>query len=147
MACSHKSLQTALINKFLDSNTNTYTNINKNTNTNMNTNRIELNSIMVGRHKKLSFTMSSELNLSIHVGAAAPTRFFCRAEIFKGCFVQIYSNQGVSCRNIGQTPVRATLCCAAEFFGSDQTKLDCIRLQRKMANGSGGPVTKEYEQK
>ena len=47
--------------------------------------------------------------------------FFCRAEIFKlGFFVQIYSNQSVSCRNIGQVPLRVTQSCEAVYL--DQTK-------------------------
>ena len=47
--------------------------------------------------------------------------FFCRAEIFKlGFFVQIYSNQSVLCRNIGQVPLRVTQSCEAVYL--DQTK-------------------------
>ena len=50
-----------------------------------------------------------------------PQVFFCRAEIFKsGFFVQIYSNQSVSCRNIGQVPLRVTKSCEAVYL--DQTK-------------------------
>ena len=50
-----------------------------------------------------------------------PQDFFCRAEIFKlGFFVQIYSNQSVSCRNIGQVPLRVTKSCEAVYL--DQTK-------------------------
>ena len=47
--------------------------------------------------------------------------FFCHAEIFKlGFFVQIYSNQSVSCRNIDQVPLRVTQSCEAVYL--DQTK-------------------------
>ena len=69
-------------------------------------------------HHSLSFC--TEVNTSIHI------YFCCRAQILKsGCFTQIYSNWGVSGRNIGQTPVWATLCSAAEFFGSDMDMAGC----------------------
>ena len=47
--------------------------------------------------------------------------YFCHAEIFKsGYFMQIYSNQSVLCRNIGQVPLRVTQSCAADYL--DRTK-------------------------
>ena len=61
--------------------------------------------------------------------------------------MEIKETPGVLCRNIGQTPVRATLCYAAEFFRSDKTKPDWTKLHKKMAYGSEWPVKKEYEQK
>ena len=64
---------------------------------------------------------SAEMYISIFVGAAAPTNFFCHVEIFKsGYFMQIYSNQSVLCRNIGQVPLRVTQSCAADYL--DRTK-------------------------
>ena len=64
-----------------------------------------------------SVVSNAEVNISFHVGRILPTRFY------------------LSCRNIGQTLVCATLCCAAEFFGSDKTKPDCTRLHRKIGHG------------
>ena len=63
-----------------------------------------------------------EAYISIHVGISIPTRiFFLHAEIFKsGYFMQIYSNQSVLCRNIGQVPLRVTQSCAADYL--DRTK-------------------------
>ena len=66
--------------------------------------------------------LQAEVYISIFVGAAAPTIFCCcHAEIFKsGYFMQIYSNQSVLCRNIGQVPLRVTKSCEAVYL--DQTK-------------------------
>ena len=41
-----------------------------------------------------------------------------------GFFVQMYPNQGVSCRNIGQVPLCDSQSCAADFM--DQTKSNKI---------------------
>ena len=45
-----------------------------------------------------------EVNISSYPGTDVPGLFFfCRAEILNsGGFVQKYSDQGVSCKNIGQ---------------------------------------------
>ena len=54
-----------------------------------------------------------------------PQFFFCHAEIFKsGYFMQIYSNQSVLCRNIGQVPLRVTQSCAADYL--DRTWMQCL---------------------
>ena len=60
----------------------------------------------------------AEVYTSIHVGISIPTIFFFfHAEIFKsGYFMQIYSNQSVLCRNIGQVPLRVTQSCAADYL-------------------------------
>ena len=52
----------------------------------------------------------SEVNISSYlVTPVTGLFFFSRAEIFKlGCFVQKYSDLGVSCRNICQVPFRVT---------------------------------------
>ena len=51
-----------------------------------------------------------EVNISSYpVTPVTGLIFFSRAEIFKlGCFVQKYSDLGVSCRNICQVPFRVT---------------------------------------
>ena len=71
------------------------------------------------------------MNIFSHVGTCVATRFvFCRAEIFKlGFFVQIYSNQSVSCRNIGQVPLRVCQSCAADYLDRtkpNQTMMDAL---------------------
>ena len=78
------------------------------------------------------------------MGIWIPTRiFFCRAEIFKsGCFVQKYSNQGISCRNIGQVPLRVTQSCAADYLDRtkpNQTMMDAmfILFQVPLINKNG----------
>ena len=54
-----------------------------------------------------------------------PQDFFFHAEIFKsGYFMQIYSNQSVLCRNIGQVPLRVTQSCAADYL--DRTWMQCL---------------------
>ena len=57
----------------------------------------------------LAITMA-EVNISSYpVTPVTGLFFFSRAEIFKlGCFVQKYSDLGVSCRNICQVPFRVT---------------------------------------
>ena len=52
----------------------------------------------------------TEVNISSYpVTPVTGLFFFSRAEIFKlGCFVQKYSDLGVSCRNICQVPFRVT---------------------------------------
>ena len=62
------------------------------------------------------------LYISSHVATCVATRFFfLHAEILKsGYFMQIYSNQSVLCRNIGQVPLRVTQSCAADYL--DRTK-------------------------
>ena len=54
--------------------------------------------------------MEPEVNISSYpVTPVTGLFFFSRAEIFKlGCFVQKYSDLGVSCRNICQVPFRVT---------------------------------------
>ena len=49
-------------------------------------------------------SLSPEVNISSYPGTDVPRLFFfCRAEILNsGGFVQKYSDQGVSCKNIGQ---------------------------------------------
>ena len=60
----------------------------------------------------------AEVYISSHVATFVATRFFFfHAEIFKsGYFMQIYSNQSVLCRNIGQVPLRVTQSCAADYL-------------------------------
>ena len=69
--------------------------------------------------------------------------FFCHAEIFKsGYFMQIYSNQCVLCRNIGQVPLRVTQSCAADYLDRtkpNQTMIDAlfILIQVPLINKNG----------
>ena len=68
----------------------------------------------------------AEVYISSHVATFVATRFFFfHAEIFKsGYFMQIYSNQSVLCRNIGQVPLRVTQSCAADYL--DRTWMQCL---------------------
>ena len=54
-----------------------------------------------------------EVNISSYPGTLVPGLFFfCRAEILNsGGFVQKYSDQGVSCKNIGQWQPPGTVMC------------------------------------
>ena len=82
--------------------------------------------------------------ISSHVATFVATRFFFfHAEIFKsGYFMQIYSNQSVLCRNIGQVPLRVTQSCAADYLDRtkpNQTMMDAmfILFQVPLINKNG----------
>ena len=63
-----------------------------------------------GSHYHILYLITPEVNISSYpVTPVTGLFFFSRAEIFKlGCFVQKYSDLGVSCRNICQVPFRVT---------------------------------------
>ena len=58
----------------------------------------------------------AEVNISSYPGTDVPGLFFfCRAEVLNsGGFVQKYSDQGVSCKNIGQWHVPMVKCLLRE---------------------------------